>query len=233
MVKGAKASGYPLEGRMEFQGLQISIENKAGSIRSGVDPNGNPWSVKMAYPYGYIRGTVGVDSDHLDCYVGPHRDATHAYIVDQVDPETGAFDEHKVLLGFDSELEAKTVYLRHYTTPKFFGGIREMDMDTFRGKVLYRKNWGRFVKAEQAEQPDPEDERQRARALLAELAGERVKLDHADARRKAACKQLQAHHQRAAQGLGAAVRDMRDSALTDAFLDHTREANRARALQDA
>lgn len=31
---------YKLQGRTEFQGLKIAIENKKGSIRRGVDENG-------------------------------------------------------------------------------------------------------------------------------------------------------------------------------------------------
>lgn len=228
-IKGATASGHPLEGRMEFQGLEISVENKAGSIRSGTDADGTAWSVKMRYPYGYIKNTVGLDSDHVDVMVGPHADATHAYLVNQMNPGLGVLDEQKVMLGFDSAEEAKIAFLMHYTDPRFLGDVREMDMDTFRGKVLYKENWGRFIKAEQG----PEDARAGARALLAELSGETVKLEHAQKRHKAACAQLQAHHHKAAERLGSAVRDFRDSALSDAYLDHARERQRAQALQDA
>ncbi len=97
-TKGAAASGYPREDRTEFQGLQISIENKAGSIRSGTDPDGNPWSVKMRYPYGYIRESVGLDGDHVDVMIGPHKDATHAYLISQMSPGLGALEEQKVYL---------------------------------------------------------------------------------------------------------------------------------------
>ena len=80
-------------------------------------------------------------------------------------------------------------------------------MDTFRGKVLYKKNWGRFIKAEQ-QNPEPLiDPRARACTLLAQLSGETVKLEHAERRHKAACSQLQAHHHKAAEKLGGAIRD--------------------------
>jgi hypothetical protein len=65
--KSLTYSGYPLQGRTKVQGMDISIENKKGSTRSGVDKDGHEWSVDMNYDYGYIRGTVGVDKDHLDC----------------------------------------------------------------------------------------------------------------------------------------------------------------------
>lgn len=34
--------------------MDISIENKKRSERSGVDKYGHEWDIKMAYDYGYI-----------------------------------------------------------------------------------------------------------------------------------------------------------------------------------
>ena len=34
----------------------------------------------MHYDYGYIRGTVGTDSDHVDCYIGPDKNAKKVYV---------------------------------------------------------------------------------------------------------------------------------------------------------
>jgi hypothetical protein len=42
----------------------------AGSTRSGVDGSGKEWSVDMAHHYGYIKGTIGRDKDHVDVFVG-------------------------------------------------------------------------------------------------------------------------------------------------------------------
>jgi hypothetical protein len=33
------------------------------------------------------------------------------FVVDQVNPRTGEFDEHKVMLGFDTLEEARAAYL--------------------------------------------------------------------------------------------------------------------------
>ena len=38
-------------GHITVQGIPIAIENPAGSVRSGVDPKGTKWSVKMANHY--------------------------------------------------------------------------------------------------------------------------------------------------------------------------------------
>ena len=60
-------SGHELQDRYNFAGLKISVENKKGSTRSGKDKDGHEWHTFMHYDYGYIRGTEGVDGDHLDC----------------------------------------------------------------------------------------------------------------------------------------------------------------------
>jgi hypothetical protein len=131
---------------MKVQGMDISIENKKGSVRSGADGDGHEWHTKMHYDYGYIRGTVGVDKDHLDAYVGPNVESEIVYIVNQNDPVTGDFDEQKVMLGFTSEAEAKAAYLKQYDRPGFFGDIVKMDIDTFKEEAFDTKNKGRPLK---------------------------------------------------------------------------------------
>jgi hypothetical protein len=102
-------AGNYKKGHMEVHGLDISVENPAGSIRKGAD-----WEQVMQDHYGYIRGTVGRDKDHVDVFVGPHPESTHAFVVDQVNPKTGKFDEHKVILGATSLEEARDLYQRNY-----------------------------------------------------------------------------------------------------------------------
>jgi hypothetical protein len=127
--------------RYWFQGLPISIENAKGSYRAGVDPDGHEWKVRMHYDYGYVRGTEGRDGEYLDVYVGPKNDATHAYVVHQVRPDNGDYDEDKVMLGFADEQTAKQAYLKQYDSPKFFGGIRAIPMDAF--KLMLRTHKGK------------------------------------------------------------------------------------------
>lgn len=121
---------------IRFQGLEISIENPAGSVRSGVDPGGKPWSIRMRHAYGYLLGSRGVDKDHVDCYVGPDAGAPTAYVVHQ--RKAGAwdrFDEDKVMLGFASQQEATRAYLAHYDDPRFLGPVTAMPMDEFKAKI--------------------------------------------------------------------------------------------------
>lgn len=150
------SAAYKLQGRTEFQGMPISIENKKGSVRRWFDPHGNEkGSTKMHWAYGYIRGTRGTDGDHVDVYIGPNPDATHAFVVDQMKKPEGAikkdgkpwkeFDEQKCMLGWDSAEEAKAAYLKQYDDPRFFGSLRAIPMSEFKEKVMAKQNHGKKV----------------------------------------------------------------------------------------
>jgi hypothetical protein len=143
MEKSLTFSGYPLQGRTKVHGMDISIENKKGSIRNGTDKDGHDWSIKMNFDYGYIRGTVGRDKDHVDCYLGPNLDVETVFIVHQNDPVTGKYDEDKVMLGFETEEEAKKAYLSQYDRQGFMGDIATMDIDTFKKKAFDPNNKGK------------------------------------------------------------------------------------------
>jgi hypothetical protein len=78
---------------------------------------------------------LGTDGDKLDAYVGPVVDASHAYVIDQLHPDSGAFDEQKVMLGFPSESAAKAAYLAQFDKPGFYGGIHPIPMDVLKAKL--------------------------------------------------------------------------------------------------
>ena len=113
-----KESGNYKKGHVKFGGYDYTIENPKGSVRSGVDENGKPWSIKMHDTYGYIRGKFGKDGDHLDMFINDNADLDNwdgdVYVVDQVNPG-GSFDEHKVMYGYDSMDDAKKAYLANYS----------------------------------------------------------------------------------------------------------------------
>ena len=70
----------------------------------------------MHNTYGYIRGTEGVDGDHIDVFLAEDMDkwdGKYVFVVDQYNPD-GTFDEHKVMLGFNSTEEARSAYLSNY-----------------------------------------------------------------------------------------------------------------------
>ena len=85
-------------------------------MRSGKDANGKEWSVTMHNTYGYMTDNVGVDGDHLDVFLANDMDdwnQQYVYVVDQYNPD-GSFDEHKVMLGFNSTQDAGENYLANY-----------------------------------------------------------------------------------------------------------------------
>lgn len=133
----SKSANRPLQGRLNFQGLEISIENRKGGVREGVDPDGNEWRTKMKYPYGYIRRTEGADEDHIDCFVGPVEDAENVYVVHIKDTKTDKYDEDKVMLGFDSKEEAEKAFCQHYDDPeKLYLDTTTMTMEDFKKKIF-------------------------------------------------------------------------------------------------
>lgn len=109
-----KEAGNYKKGHIKLHGMDISVENPMGSVRSGVDRDGKPWEVRMQHHYGYIRGTVGMDKDHIDTFIGPNPESQRVFVVDQVHPDTGKPDEHKIMLGFDSKAAARDGYMANY-----------------------------------------------------------------------------------------------------------------------
>ena len=130
-----KSAGNYRKAHISIHGLDISVENRKGSTRSGRDGGGKRWSVVMPADYGYIKRTEGADGDHVDCYVGPDRSSTHAFIVNQRDARTKKFDEHKVMLGYRSEAEALRDYVRAFNDgkgPQRMGGMQSLSIDAFK-----------------------------------------------------------------------------------------------------
>lgn len=128
---------FKLQGFYEFQGLPIAVENKKGSTRKWFDNHNNETgSTYMHYDYGYVSNTLGTDGDDVDVYVGPHKSSPHVFVVTQAKaPKFIDIDEQKVMLGFNSEQEAKEAYLRQYNDPRFFMGITYMTIDSFKNKL--------------------------------------------------------------------------------------------------
>jgi hypothetical protein len=90
----------------------VAVETAAQGIRKGEGPDGTPWQVTMPVPYGRIKGTKGADGEPLDIFLGPKLENNpNVYVLDQKDPATGKFDEHKILAGFQSPFDAIETYL--------------------------------------------------------------------------------------------------------------------------
>ena len=127
-----KAGNYKM-GHLRLDGYNITIENPKGSVRRGTDSNGNEWKNVLNNDYGYIRGTKGVDGDHIDVYLSDNPEEGNVFVVDQVRPDTGEFDEHKVMYGFNSMDEAREAYLANFSEGwNGLGTITEVTKDEFR-----------------------------------------------------------------------------------------------------
>lgn len=133
------AEDFKLHGHTTHQGLGIAVENRKGSVRSGVDKDGKPWRTVMKHPYGYIKNSRGADGEEVDCYVGPHKDATHAFVVHQNKDDGKTYDEDKVMLGFKNKDHAEKAYLKHYNDPKFLGPISPVAMDRLKDLLASKK----------------------------------------------------------------------------------------------
>lgn len=118
-TEAQKKAGNYKKGHLSFGGYDYTVETPKGVTRSGKDEQGKPWSVTMHDTYGYILGKIGVDGDHIDMFINDAADLDtfdgNVYVIDQVNPETGEFDEHKVMYGYPSEEAATEAYLANYS----------------------------------------------------------------------------------------------------------------------
>lgn len=111
-------------------GVQVSIENMMGTVRSGPG-----WRVEMPADYGHIPCVDSAEGpmEWMDAFVGPNRDSETVWIVDAIDPRTGKFDEHKCMLGFEDEDHARSTFeaAYHDDAVRRVGGITAMSKDEF------------------------------------------------------------------------------------------------------
>ena len=135
-TEAQKKAGNYKKGHLSFGGYDYTVETPKGVTRSGKDEQGKPWSVTMHDTYGYILGKIGVDGDHIDMFINDAADLDtfdgNVYVVDQVNPETGEFDEHKVMYGYPSEEAATEAYLANYSKGwKGLGKVTAVSKATF------------------------------------------------------------------------------------------------------
>ena len=135
-TEAQKKAGNYKKGHLSFGGYDYTVETPKGVTRSGKDEQGKPWSVTMHDTYGYILGKIGVDGDHIDMFINDAADLDtfdgNVYVVDQVNPETGEFDEHKVMYGYPDEAAAITAYAKNYSPGwKGLGKVTSVPKATF------------------------------------------------------------------------------------------------------
>lgn len=138
-----ESGDYP-KGRFKLQGIDVSIENPKGSIRKGTDESGRAWEQKLDNHYGDVEDTIGADGDPIDVFIGRKPKAENAFVVNQLNPETREFDEHKVMLGFESQDDAEAAYMANYEDGwKGMGNIAEVPIPELR----------RWMKSDDTSQP--------------------------------------------------------------------------------
>jgi hypothetical protein len=125
-----KEVGNYRKAHVRINGHDISIENPAGSKR-------RPEWPALKNHYGYIRGTVGKDKDHVDVFLTDRADDTSlpVFVVDQLNAD-GSLDEHKVIMGAATEEEARKTYLANYSKGwTGLGGIKQFTQEEFKAWV--------------------------------------------------------------------------------------------------
>lgn len=140
---------------MKFQGLDIVIEVEKGESDEPEEGNWNfPMSGMTRYlPYGYIKRTMGNDEEEIDVFIGPDETSDKVFIFHLMKPE-GAFDEQKVLLGFNSAEEAaKFVSYQYPATAEPV--LLVMTMEDFKEDLKRREP--EFLKLEREDSGEEED----------------------------------------------------------------------------
>jgi len=146
----AEDGEHKLQGRRNFQGLSIAIENRKGSVRKGTGKDGKEWRTKMKAPYGYIEAPAnGRDGESIDAYIGPDKKAPDAFVVHQHKENGKGHDEDKVILGVRSIAEAKRLYLQHYDSPKFLGPVSRVPMERLKELVQQDKKISKLSSADE------------------------------------------------------------------------------------
>jgi hypothetical protein len=133
-TEAQKEAGNYLKGAIRVGGLDVSIENPAGSKRKPEWPT-------LAAHYGYVRGVLArsPDKEHVDVFVKPGTAEDYngpVFVIDQ-NKTDGTFDESKSMVGFKSEKEARAAYLKNYSKgfESRIRGITEMTMGQFKAKL--------------------------------------------------------------------------------------------------
>jgi len=156
---------------VEWNAIPITLETAKGTERRDVKNTPPKWVVpQMPHDYGRIKGVKGADGDALDIALGDKYGSQQIWIIDQIDPATGKFDEHKVFGAFGSAVDAVRSYRASFaddTAPSRIGAITHMPLAQFK-EELKTRDWSKPVKyvepaAPVAQEPveTPEQEKRR------------------------------------------------------------------------
>jgi hypothetical protein len=153
-----KEAGNYKKGAIKVGGLNISVENPEGSVRRSKADAVDKWETTMTAHYGYIKGVKAraPDKEHVDVYVKPGTAEDYSgdvYVVNQIDPKTGKFDEVKAMIGYSSREEAEAGYRSNYTPDwRGMGSIAAVPMSRFKEMLQDEKA---FLKPVEESKPEP------------------------------------------------------------------------------
>lgn len=125
---------------LRWNNLSVGVEYLPGSVRFP----GRKYSKKLRSGYGHLRGYKGNDREALDCYIYPGllksepEGSDRIFLITQLSPEDGDFDEYKVLIGYASVKAARDAYLQEMPID-YLGGVKEItlaDLEQFRRQPL-------------------------------------------------------------------------------------------------
>ena len=129
---------FPYVGTIDFQGLPVLVETARGDTRRGVDPDGNAWEVVMPAHYGEIAGTVGVDGDPVDVFVGDDANAPDVYVFHTRHAGTREYDEDKAFLGFRTLTDARRAFFAAYDRRGMLESVTTWTVEDFKRAMTRR-----------------------------------------------------------------------------------------------
>jgi hypothetical protein len=127
------------QGHAILHGIDITLQVPKGTERQGpLDENGKPaWTnINPLADYGQAKRTESGDGEPLDVLIGHNLQSKKAFVFDQHEPKTGAFDEHKSVLAVDTPEEAMAAYDAQFSdgsgpSRRMNGGL-EMTIENFK-----------------------------------------------------------------------------------------------------
>ena len=152
MCRELAKAAHAIQERRWIDGLAISIENAVGSYREWRDKDGETGRTRLRHAYGYVRGSLGIDGDHVDVFLGPLattdkiKGTTVYAIQTESKPEFRELDEQKVMVGFRSLTEARAAFLGHYNDRRFLRQIDALSWADFKEQVPSTLHGGGMVR---------------------------------------------------------------------------------------
>ena len=127
VVQGGRGGDSTSTALVPGLGFDIMIETPRGAVRP-------PWQAPLPADYGFLVGTKGADGEPVDVFLGTQHDSSKIWVLDQLWPDSGVFDEHKVFVGYSSRPLVLRDFQRAFSDglgAARVGNVREMTLQQF------------------------------------------------------------------------------------------------------